>query len=221
MKLFENLIGAIQVSGALVLSPVLRTWYNRWGATHAETQQSLPGDELVPTPLLGYTRAITIQAPVERVWPWLAQMGQGRGGLYSYDGLENLAGCKIHSAERILPELQNLQTGELIRLGPKGYPCFAVAAVDAPRSLVLIGADPQSGQPSTYPSNVEKGYAIATWQFVLEQLGENRTRLLVRQRLYYSPDLAWIWRLTEPVGFVMERKMMIGIRQRAERESEI
>jgi hypothetical protein len=66
------------------LSPLLRTWYNQWGATPEEVLQTLPGDELVPTALMGYTRAITIQAPADRVWSWLAQIGQGRGGLYSY-----------------------------------------------------------------------------------------------------------------------------------------
>ena len=106
-SIFEDLLGAVQVGSTLILSPVLRPWYNRWGATEADVARSLPGDELVPAPMLGYTRAITIQAPVEQVWPWLAQMGQGRGGLYSYDRLENLAGCKIHSVDHILPELQN------------------------------------------------------------------------------------------------------------------
>ena len=101
----------------------------------------------MPEPRLGYTWAITIKAPAERVWPWLAQMGQGRGGLYSYDGLENLAGCDIHSVDQILPELQHPQMGELIRLGPQGYPCFAVAAIEPNRALVLISADPQTGQP--------------------------------------------------------------------------
>src|SRR3990172_4699909 len=216
MNIFENFAGAFQVGGALVLSPVLRSWYNRWGATGAEVTQPLPGDELVPSPMLGYTRAITIQAPPERVWPWLAQLGQGRGGLYSYDGLENLAGCDIHSVERILPEYQNPQVGDLIRLGPKGYPCFAVASVEPARVLVLISADPQSGQPVVYSGQMGKGYAIATWQFILEPLDENATRLLIRQRLAYTPDLAWVWRLTEPVAFVMERKMMLGIKRRAE-----
>src|SRR5512139_3077066 len=138
MTFFENLSGAVQVGGALILSPLLRSWYNQWGASEAEVAQALPGDDLVPAPRLGYTRAIQIQAPVERVWPWLAQMGQGRGGLYSYDGLENLAGCKIHSVDRIIPELQDPQPGELIRLGPQGYPCFAVVSVDPGRALVLI-----------------------------------------------------------------------------------
>lgn len=216
MNFFENFLGAVQVGGTLVLSPFLRSWYNRWGANEAEVAQSMPGDELVPEPMLGYTHAITIQSCPERVWPWLAQMGQGRGGLYSYDGLENLAGCKIHSVDRIMPELQALQVGELIRLGPQGYPCFAVAAVDPPRALGLVSANPQTGEPVVHDPQPGKGYSIATWQFLLLPLGENATRLLVRQRLAYSPDIAWVWRLTEPVAFVMERKMLLGIRQRAE-----
>jgi hypothetical protein len=217
MNLFTNLLGAFQVGGALVLSPVLRSWYNHWGADNEEIKLSLPGDELVPAPMLGYTRAITINASAKQVWPWLAQMGQGRGGLYSYDGLENLAGCKIHSADHIIPELQDPQVGELIRLGPQGYPCFAVVTVDPARALVLISANPQTGQPVEHTTQAAKGYSIATWQFILKALGENTTRLLVRQRLSYSPDLVWVWRLTEPVGFVMERKMMLGIKKRAER----
>jgi hypothetical protein len=196
---------------------LIRGWYNCWGASADELARRFPGDELNPSPKLGYTRAITIQAPVERVWPWLVQLGQGRGGLYSYDGLENLAGCDIHSVERIIPELQNPQIGEQIRMGPKGYPCFAIAAIEAGRALVLISADPQTGLPVGYTTQAGKGYSTATWQFILNALGENATRLIVRQRLTYSPDLAWIWRLTEPVGFVMERKMLLGIKRRAER----
>lgn len=216
MNLIVNLLGAIQVGGTLIASPLLRGWYNHWGASPAEVQQALPGDELVPAPLLGYTRAITIQAPAEGVWPWLIQLGQGRGGFYSYDGLENIARCHIHSAGRIIPEMQNPQTGELVRLGPKGYPCFAIVSIDPGRALVLISADPQSERPVELSERKDKGYSIATWQFVLQPLGESMTRLLVRQRLSFSPDLTWVWRLTEPVGFVMERKMMLGIRQRAE-----
>ena len=215
MNFFENLFGAIQVGGTLILSPLLRSWYNRWGATTEETTMPLAGDDLVPIPMLGYTRAITIQASPERVWPWLAQLGQGRGGLYSYDGLENLVGCNIHSTDCILPELQDPQVGEAIRMGPKGFPCFVVVSIEPARSLILISADSQTGQPVVYTAP-QKGYSIATWQFILQPVSENVTRLLVRQRLAHSPDLAWVWRLTEPVGFIMERKMMLGIRRRAE-----
>lgn len=217
MNPLENLLGALLVGGTLAASPLLRDWYNRWGATEAETRRALPGDDLVPHPILGYTRAITIATPVERVWPWLAQIGQGRGGLYSYDGLENLVGCQIHSVERILPEHQNPQVGEPIRLGPPGYPCFAVAAVEPPTILTLVSADPQTGQPTQPGERSQKAYSHATWQFCLEPAGAGRTRLLVRQRLDFNPDMAWIWRLTEPVGFVMERRMLLGIRSRAER----
>ena len=217
MNLLQTVQGAVQVGFTLVLSPILRPWYNSWGASDAEAAGPLAGDELVPEPRMGYTRAITIKAPAERVWPWLAQMGQGRGGLYSYDGLENLAGCDIHSVDRILPELQHPQVGELIRLGPQGYPCFAVASIEGNRALVLISADPKTGQPVKYEQQKDKGFSIATWQFILQPAGENGTRLLVRQRLDFSSDLGWIWRLTEPIGFVMERKMMLGIHRRAER----
>jgi len=217
MNIIENIFGALQVGGTLILSPFLRGWYNRWGATPEEVAGPLPGDELVPEFRLGYTRAITVAAPTELVWPWLAQMGQGRGGLYSYDGLENLAGCQIHSVEHILPEYQDVQVGNLIRLGPQGYPCFAVASTEPGRVLVLVSANPQTGQPVQYTEPTDKGYSIATWQFILQPLDEHTTRLLVRQRLSFSPDFAWVWRLTEPVGFIMERKMMLGIRQRAER----
>lgn len=218
MNPIENLVGAAQVGGALVLSPVLRSWYNHWGATKSEVGQEMPGDELVPETQMGYTRGITIQAPAGQVWPWLAQMGQGRGGLYSYDGLENLAGCQIHSANSLLPEHQNPQAGDLVRLGPQGYPCFAVVSAEPGRHLTLISADPQSGQAVNYLERKEKGFSIATWQFALQPLDESATRLLVRQRLAFSPDLKWIWRLTEPVGFVMERKMLLGIRRRAEKQ---
>lgn len=216
MSIFESLLGAIQVGGTLILSPVLRGWYNRWGAQPEEVQGTMPGDELVPAPMLGCTRAITIQAPVEEVWPWLAQLGQGRGGLYSYDGLENLAGCQIHSVDRIIPEYQNLEPGDLIRLGPKGYPCFSVVSSEPGRALIMVSADPKSEQVVSYTTERGKGYSIATWQFTLKALDEKTTRLFVRQRLAFSPDLTLLWRLTEPVSFVMERKMLLGIKHRAE-----
>ena len=94
------LFGAEALAGLLVAAPALRRWYNTWGATEEEVEQALPGDELVPEPKLGYTRALTVRAPAGQVWPWLAQMGQGRGGLYSYDWLENLVGCAGHQGAR-------------------------------------------------------------------------------------------------------------------------
>ena len=184
----------------------LRPWHIRWGATDDEVARDLPGDQIVPRPRNRSTRAITIRAPAEAVWPWLAQLGQGRGGLYSYDWLENLTGCDIHSADRIIPELQGLRAGDTVRLGPQGYPAYPVAAVDPGRALALGDA-----------GDLERG--PHSWVFVLEPIDAQTTRLIVRSRGDYPPTLAnfIIWRaITEPLHFIMERKMLLGMKRRAE-----
>jgi hypothetical protein len=209
--LVSGAVGAAQIGVTVTGAPLLRHWFNRWGATPLEVSAPMPGDELVPTPKLGYTRALTISAPPESVWPWLVQIGHGRGGLYSYDALENLVGCDIHSADEILPEHQTLTRGDVIRMGPAGYPCFAVAQVEAPTTLVLVGADPKTG---TAPAAESSG--VATWQWRLDRLAGDCTRLVVRQRLTYPTSLSAVWHLTEPVAFVMERRMLLGLKQRAE-----
>jgi hypothetical protein len=209
-------IGGGQVLAASVLAPLLRRRYNRWGARRAEAEGALPGDELVPRTDLGYTRAVTVEAPVAEVWPWLAQIGQGRGGLYSYDGLENLLGCRIHSADHVLPEHQCLRRGDLIRLGPDGYPAFWVHEVDPPTTLVLLSAGPEAAQRR---GTTDAGDAVATWQWSLRPIdGGRRTRLVVRQRLSCPPSQRLMWRVVEPIGFVMERRMLQGIARRAARE---
>ncbi len=216
----EYVVGMTQVTIAVLTSPWRRDSYNRWGAVDSEVVAPMPGDDLVPTPRLGYTRAIMIDAPPSAVWPWLVQIGQGRGGLYSFDALENLVGCRIHSADRILPEHQAIAVGDLVRMGPEGYPCFAVIEARPPSpegaALVLLGADPKP--PHATPSPGETAPAGAsTWQFVLRPLDDGaRTRLVVRQRLDYPDSMAWVWRLTEPIAFAMEREMLRGIKRRAE-----
>lgn len=206
-------IGAAQVAGAALTAPILRHRFNRWGATPEELRATMPGDELVRSPRLGYTRAISIDAPVADVWPWLVQIGQGRGGLYSFDGLENLARCNIHSADRILDQHQTLNPGDLIRLGPEGYPCFQVWLARAPTDLVLIGADPKP--PHEIPPNDSTG-GRATWQWALRPAASGLgTRVIVRQRLTYPNSLSVMWHIVEPIGFVMERQMLLGLQQRA------
>ena len=211
--LVDVLVGGTQVLATTVTAPLARRRYNRWGASEAEVRAMMPGDDLVPTPRLGYTRAVSIPAPPETVWPWLAQMGQGRGGLYSFDGLENLVGCDIHSVDRILPEHQVLEVGDLIRMGPVGYPCFRVRLVDAPNHLVLVGADPA---PPHREAAADSPAGIATWQFQLLPIeGATATRLVVRQRLACPRSSSVMWHLVEPVAFVMERRMLLGIRDRS------
>jgi hypothetical protein len=216
--LLDNVIGAFFIGGTIIFSPILRQRYNHWGATPAEVARSLPGDHQVPQPRQSYTRAITIHTPAAAIWPWIVQMGQGRGGLYSYDLLENLIGCDIHSANSIDVSLQNLQVDDEVRLGPKGYPLFKVFAVIPGRALVLVGADPKTGkifQPSDPPA---AHFANAVWTFYLDPITHDTTRLIVRSRLDYSPTLAdtLLWRITEALNFIMERKMLFGIKQRAE-----
>lgn len=118
----EGIEGAFLIAFAL-LTPFLRRWRCRWGATDEEVKRTLPGDELVPAPEWQWTHAITINAPPEQVWPWIVQMGQGRGGFYSYEALEDLVGCKIHNASRIVPEWQDLKVGVLSGCTPRCLAC--------------------------------------------------------------------------------------------------
>jgi hypothetical protein len=211
----DVVLGGIAILAATVAAPLFRRRYNRWGADAGEVVGTLPGDELVPAPQLGYTRGTTVGAPVEAVWPWIAQLGQGRGGLYSYDGLENLFGCGIHSAHSVLPAHQDVRPGDFVRLGPDGYPSFRVQEVTAPTALVLVSTGPAATNGTGGSTDAD---AVATWQWVLRPVeGGRRTRLLVRQRLTYPRSQRLLWHIVEPIGFVMERRMLRGIKRRAER----
>ncbi|HVO70867.1 MAG TPA: hypothetical protein VMT24_12525 [Aggregatilineaceae bacterium] len=196
-----------------------RRWYLRWGATSVEVRRSMPGDGLVPRPRQTYTRAITILAAAADVWPWLAQMGQGRGGLYSYDRLENLFGLGVRSADRIVPELQRLAVGDTIRLAPEPGPAFTVQAVQPGRMLLLLARnDLETGQPFVRGAGLPSKYMNVSWAFVLEAHADEFTRVIVRQRLDYDPSFAsrLMWHIMEPINFIMERKMLLTLKQRAE-----
>ena len=208
----EVVVGGAQVLLAVLAAPLLRRRFNSWGADPHEVSGPLPGDELVPAPQLGYTRAIAIEAPPEAVWPWLVQIGQGRGGLYSFDALENLFGCELHSADALRPDLQGLRVGDEIRLAAgAGAPSYEVAQLEAPTTLVLLAGGPQRPRAGT-----DDGPHV-TWQWVLRpRSGGRHTRLLVRQRLAYPRNQRVLWHLIEPVGFVMERRMLRGLARRAE-----
>ena len=197
--------------GAVAAERGLRGRYESWGATLDEVRATLPGDGIVPEPQRVSTRAILIDAPVDDVWPWLVQIGHARGGLYSYDWLENLVGCDLHSANQVLPEYQELRRGDLVRMGPEGYPTFSVVEVDPPHHLILVSADPRTGRTTLEGSRP----AGTTWQWAIEPL-EGCCRLITRQRLTYPPGQAAMWSVIQPIAFAMERKMLLGIRQRAE-----
>jgi hypothetical protein len=195
------------MSAALVVAAaVARRQQLRWGATDAEIRRSLPGDDLVPCPDLTSSRAITIRAGVGDVWPWIVQLGQGRGGFYSYDRLENLAGCDIHSAGEVNPDWQQLDVGDLVRLAPEL--ALTVAAVEPPRTLVLRGG--------FLPGAATAPYEF-TWTFQLSLFSATETRLVVRERYAYTRW--WARFVLEPVtivSFFMSHRMLRGIRDRAE-----
>ena len=129
--------GAVGVAIVGVYAAVVRRLQLVWGATTEEAGSALPGDDLVPGADLIATRGIDVRATPAQVWPWIAQLGQGRGGFYSYDALENLVGCDIHSADRIVPEWQHPQVGDEVKLHPEV--ALAVALVQPGHALVLRG----------------------------------------------------------------------------------
>lgn len=207
-------------TGSAVLYVVARWWFVRWGATPAEELDPLPGDELIAAPSVVTTRAITIDAPADAVWPWLVQMGQDRGGLYSYDWLENVFGLHFRNADAIVPEWQHLEVGDIIRsapasAGPGGG--FAVVGVEPGQAIVTVVGDPAEMVPRTQAGPLPDG---CSWAFVLQRIDDRHTRLLVRLRARFGFPAPAEWlagRLLEPVHFVMERKQLLGIKARAER----
>ena len=197
------------VAGAAALAVVTLRWSAlHWGATTEETRERLPGDEILRDPGLVATRAITIEAPPEEVWRWVVQMGADRGGFYSYDRLENLAGCRLQSADTVVEDWQHLTPGDLVRLHPRV--ALAVTAVEPGRSLVLHAAPAMPGDPAAAPYDF-------TWSFVLRRHPHRATRLITRERFAYRHQ--WSPLLVEPVAAVsslMSQRMLRGIRDRAE-----
>lgn len=196
---------------------VVRPWTQRWGADGAEVRWTLPGDELVVNPKLSATHAVTIQAPCTEVWSWLVQIGQGRGGFYSYDWIENAMGLDMHNADRILPEFQNLQVGDKVPLSPDGFG-VPVAILDPGNALVLFGDTRLD--PSAIPTMKSGDYFACSWGWYLEDFGPNATRLIERWRADWNDTIAqnlFMRVFLEPGAFLMERKMLLGIKERAER----
>jgi hypothetical protein len=186
-------LAALTIAATIAYATVLRPWSRRWGASAEERTMSLPGDELVETPGIQMTRAVSIDAPTGAVWAWLAQIGQDRGGFYSYEWLENLAGCQMRNADRIHAEWQQRAVGDTVRLHPATG--LTLARFEPGHSYAFDGA----------------------WYFALQPINPTRTRLLARSRVPRGlPSLAYAVFIEVP-HFIMERKMLLGIKTRAER----
>lgn len=180
----------------------LRRWMGRWGTTSSDLPRVMAGDGLIVNPTFVYTMAATVNAQPEHIWPWLVQMGHQRGGLYSYDWLDRLFGFLDRpSATRILPEFQRLTLGDHIPLG-RG-PSWPVAVIEPNRALVLDMRN--------------MGGFDWVWQFGVYAVDEKRTRLVSRSCV--RTQTAWARLFTyaiEPAGFLMTRRMLLGLKQRAE-----
>ena len=180
----------------------MRRWMARWGTTPSDLTRVMAGDGLIVDPMYSGTMAVVVNARPEDIWPWLMQLGYQRGGLYSYDWLDRLFGFLDRpSATRILPEFQHLVVGDRIPLG-RG-PAWPVAAIEPCRALVLDMRN--------------SGGIDWVWQFGLYPVDKQRTRLVSRSRVHART--VWARLLTwaiEPAGFVMTRRMLLGLTQRAE-----
>ena len=194
-------VGTVATLGPAAYMLFFRKRCLNWGARADEVAAKLPGDELLADPGLVTTRAVTVHAPAGAIWPWLAQLGSGRGGAYSYDWIENLLGLNMHSAGEILPEYQDIKAGDELPLG-RADAVMRVEVADPPRALAVRSAD--------------QNWA---WIFALLPEGDS-TRLISRNRIAtkaLSPASRLFYLLfMEPGSLVMERKMLLGIRRRAE-----
>ena len=194
----------------------VRPWYLRWGATEADARRPLPGDEIVPNARTNdsVTRAITVEAPTSDVWSWVGQLGQERGVFYSYEVLEDLVGCRMVNEERVHPEWQHWGPGDKLwmyppeRVGGMGH---ASLVVHEP-GHALGFATRQVGTAATAPYD-------GSWSFIVESVDARRSKLIARGRAGGARGIlgtAFDRFVFEPIHFVMERKMLIGIRERAE-----
>ncbi|MBB5788786.1 SRPBCC family protein [Jiangella mangrovi] len=208
------LIAAATLAASTTAAVVAHARLRNWGAMAEESVRQLPGDELIFDADSATTRAVTINAPREEVWRWLVQIGQDRGGWYSYDWLENLLGLDIHSTRDVREEWQRLAVGDEVRATPpgaigmkEGY-AFRVEHVEPGSALVL------RQQPPEHPWN-------ATWAFILVDDAPGSCRLLVRTRSKRMPGLVsrltWVGgELMDPIVLIMTRRMLLGIRERSE-----
>jgi len=194
-------LAAAAAAGVAAYFIKLRPWHRQWGTTEDEASGLLPGDELIPDGE-NVTHAITIDAPVDCVWPWIVQLGQDKGGFYSYTALENLVGCHMKNADTIHQEWQGLKVGDPVKFHPNA-PTVPVAQLEYGSHLVLHGGTDADNE--------------FTWAFIVRPLQDERSRLIIRLRARGKEGVANLMALLiEPAHFIMEQKMMRTIRDLAE-----
>jgi len=203
-------LGGAAITAACFLTPFARSARRHWGVDDEVASRTYAGDALVAAPRWTWTHGVEIDAPAEEVWPWIAQIGADRGGFYSYQWLENLAGCDVRNAERIHPEWA-VRSGDALRLHPK-MPPLSIVALEPGRHFVAFAGADAAARASSRP------WVEVSWGFFVEPLGPDRSRVISRYRCACSDDL--VTRLEfgegtmEPIGFAMDRRMLLGVRER-------
>lgn len=200
--------GALAGAAFVVYERFVKPWQQRWGATAEELRLPLPGDELAAEPATEVTRAVTIDASPEEVWPWIMQLGADRGGFYSYDWLEDVFGLGIHSADAIVADWQDLAVGDVVYANRARTGGWYVVDLRPNEALVLKVAYLRAGRPVRRDEQPKWEFL---WTFALRPAHPGGTRLLVRERVAFANALTQ--RLLAPVGivsFVMTRRMMRG-----------
>ena len=211
---WRDVVAGLGGAGLICLAlatPFLRRRRTSWGAGPGLAHRSFPGDELIRDPDWGWTHAVEVAAPADAVWPWLAQIGADRAGFYSYSWLENLAGCRVRDAERVHPEWE-ARTGGGLTVHPS-MPPLPVVSVERGRHVLVHGPPDERARSDGRP------WVAVTWLFAVEPLGPARCRVISRYRCSHSADLrthaAFGPALLEPIGFAMDRRMLIGLARRA------
>ncbi|CAN5168163.1 hypothetical protein BH09MYX1_BH09MYX1_52120 [soil metagenome] len=199
---------------AAMLTPFMRRARRHWGLDEETAMRTLPGDELIPVPTWDWTHGIEIDAGADDVWKWVAQIGADRGGFYSYQWLENLVGCGVRNAERVHPELAISATSAL-SIHPK-MPPLPIAVFERGSHFVAYAAADEAARAANAP------WLSTSWGFYVEPLPNGRSRFISRFRCASSNDalsrIQFGPPLLEPIGFAMDRRMLLGVKARVEAE---
>jgi len=187
---------------AVTIIAMITPWMDRWGATDEEIAASFPGDELLLEPASFLNRAVTVNALPEEIYPWIVQLGAGRGGMYSYTSLETyLLNCPLVNADRVHEEWQDLKVGDEMKMCPNepAPPPYIIAQI-VPNEAIVMG-------------HQENGEWVDVWQFIIVPQKDGTSRLITRTRTMATGGF---WTIIHPGIFMMERGMLLGIKDRAE-----
>jgi len=205
----------LRLAGVMALLYAARRYYRNWGTTKEECQMFLDGDDLIAGPVLRSTEAVSIDGPPGAVWPWLVQIGQDRGGLYTFEKLENVAGLRYVNADRIHPEWQHLAQGDTIRLVPKGW-------MGLREGFVLEVVEVTDQQSMVLRASARPGWNRewnVVWSFHIIPHWDNRCRLLIRIRTpLRRPGQAMATELAGPATAFVTRGILLGIKRRVQQQ---